>query len=58
MQEDSMSIRSVKHLIQSKPTDGGAGVHLRHAFGFGNTSHLVSIIFAASVAAKAEMPVN
>ena len=33
-----MSIRPVKRLIRSKPTRDGAGVHLRRAFGFGNTS--------------------
>ncbi|MEZ5363179.1 MAG: pirin family protein [Bryobacterales bacterium] len=33
-----MSVRPVKRLIQSKPTLEGAGVHLRRAFGFGNTS--------------------
>jgi quercetin 2,3-dioxygenase len=33
-----MSIRPVKKLIRSKPTVEGAGVHLRRAFGFGNTS--------------------
>jgi len=33
----TMSIRPVKRLIQSKPTLEGAGVHLRRAFGFGNT---------------------
>ena len=33
-----MSIRPVKKLIKSKPTLEGAGVHLRRAFGFGNTS--------------------
>ena len=33
-----MSIRPVKRLIRSKPTREGAGVHLRRAFGFGNTS--------------------
>jgi quercetin 2,3-dioxygenase len=33
-----MSIRPVKRLSQSKPTIEGAGVHLRRAFGFGNTS--------------------
>ncbi len=32
-----MSIRPVKKLIKSKPTLEGAGVHLRRAFGFGNT---------------------
>ena len=33
-----MSIRPVKRLVKSKPTMEGAGVHLRRAFGFGNTS--------------------
>ena len=33
-----MSIRPVKRVILSKPTVEGAGVHLRRAFGFGNTS--------------------
>jgi redox-sensitive bicupin YhaK (pirin superfamily) len=33
-----VSIRPVKRLIKSKPTLEGAGVHLRRAFGFGNTS--------------------
>ena len=33
-----MSIRPVKHVVQSKPTLEGAGVKLRRAFGFGNTS--------------------
>jgi redox-sensitive bicupin YhaK (pirin superfamily) len=33
-----MSIRPVKRLIKSKPTREGAGVHLRRAFGFDNTS--------------------
>ena len=33
-----MSIRPVKRIVQSKPTLEGAGVHLRRAFGFGNTS--------------------
>src|SRR2546429_2391012 len=33
-----MSIRPVARLIKSKPTLEGAGVHLRRAFGFGNTS--------------------
>ena len=32
-----MSIRPIKRLIRSKPTLEGAGVHLRRAFGFGNT---------------------
>src|SRR5271163_1341784 len=35
--EVSMSIRPVKRVIKSKPTLEGAGVHLRRAFGFGNT---------------------
>jgi redox-sensitive bicupin YhaK (pirin superfamily) len=33
-----MSIRPVKRIVESKPTMEGAGVHLRRAFGFGNTS--------------------
>lgn len=33
-----MSIRPVKKLTKAKPTLEGAGVHLRRAFGFGNTS--------------------
>ncbi len=33
-----MSLRPVKRVIQSKPTIEGAGVHLRRAFGFGNTT--------------------
>jgi len=33
-----MSIRPVKKLIKARPTLEGAGVHLRRAFGFGNTS--------------------
>ncbi len=33
-----MSIRPVKRLVKSKPTLEGAGVHLRRAFGLGNTS--------------------
>jgi redox-sensitive bicupin YhaK (pirin superfamily) len=33
-----MSIRPVKRLIKAKPTVEGAGVHLRRAFGFGNTT--------------------
>src|SRR6267143_4208965 len=32
-----MSIRPVKRLIKSKPTMEGAGVHLRRAFGFGDS---------------------
>src|SRR5438309_11175074 len=36
--EAVMSLRPVKRLIKSKPTLEGAGVHLRRAFGFGNTS--------------------
>jgi len=33
-----MSLRPVKRLSKAKPTIEGAGVHLRRAFGFGNTS--------------------
>jgi hypothetical protein len=33
-----MSIRPVKRLVKSKPTLEGAGVHLRRAFGFGETA--------------------
>ena len=33
-----MSLRPVKRVVQAKPTLEGAGVHLRRAFGFGNTS--------------------
>src|SRR5438876_9339981 len=33
-----MSIRPIKRLSKAKPTVEGAGVHLRRAFGFGNTS--------------------
>jgi quercetin 2,3-dioxygenase len=33
-----MALRSIKRLVRSKPTLEGAGVHLRRAFGFGNTS--------------------
>jgi len=33
-----MSIRPIKRLIRSKPTIEGAGVHLRRAFGFDNTT--------------------
>ena len=32
-----MSIRPVKRIVRSQPTMEGAGVHLRRAFGFGNT---------------------
>ena len=32
-----MSIRPVKRLVKAKPTLEGAGVHLRRAFGFGDT---------------------
>ncbi len=32
-----MSIRPIKRLIKAKPTIEGAGVHLRRAFGFGDT---------------------
>jgi hypothetical protein len=33
-----MSIRPVSRLVKAKPTLEGAGVHLRRAFGFGDTS--------------------
>jgi redox-sensitive bicupin YhaK (pirin superfamily) len=33
-----MALRHVKRLVKSKPTTEGAGVHLRRAFGFGNTT--------------------
>ncbi len=33
-----MSLRPIKRIIQSQPTIEGAGVRLRRAFGFGNTS--------------------
>jgi redox-sensitive bicupin YhaK (pirin superfamily) len=33
-----MSVRPIKRLIKAKPTVEGAGVRLRRAFGFGNTS--------------------
>jgi quercetin 2,3-dioxygenase len=33
-----MSLRPVREIRQSQPTLEGAGVHLRRAFGFGNTS--------------------
>jgi redox-sensitive bicupin YhaK (pirin superfamily) len=33
-----VSIRPVKRIIESQPTMEGAGVHLRRAFGFGNTT--------------------
>jgi len=33
-----MSIRPIKRIVQARPTLEGAGVHLRRAFGFGNTS--------------------
>lgn len=32
-----MSIRPVRRILESQPTMEGAGVHLRRAFGFGNT---------------------
>ena len=33
-----MSVRSIKRVVKAKPTLEGAGVHLRRAFGFGDTS--------------------
>ena len=38
-----MSIRPVKKIIESKPTMEGAGVHLRRAFGFGETKRVRSV---------------
>src|SRR5260370_37389496 len=32
-----MSIRPIKRIVQAQPTIEGAGVHLRRAFGFGDT---------------------
>ncbi|MBZ5499924.1 MAG: pirin family protein [Acidobacteriia bacterium] len=32
-----MSLRPIQRIVRSKPTIEGAGVHLRRAFGFGNT---------------------
>jgi redox-sensitive bicupin YhaK (pirin superfamily) len=34
-----MSIRPIKQLVKAQPHMEGAGVHLRRAFGFGNTEH-------------------
>ena len=36
-----MSIRPVKRVSQSQPTLEGAGVHLRRAFGFGDTRNSI-----------------
>jgi quercetin 2,3-dioxygenase len=33
-----MSVRPIKKVVQARPAVEGAGVHLRRAFGFGNTS--------------------
>lgn len=33
-----MSIRPIKRIVQARPTIEGAGVHLRRAFGFGDTT--------------------
>src|SRR3954465_1234156 len=33
-----MSVRPVKRFVKAKPTQEGAGVSLRRAFGFGNTT--------------------
>jgi redox-sensitive bicupin YhaK (pirin superfamily) len=33
-----MALRPIRRLVKSKPTMEGAGVHLRRAFGFGNTT--------------------
>jgi redox-sensitive bicupin YhaK (pirin superfamily) len=53
-----MSIRPVKRLIRSKPTRDGAGVHLRRAFGSGNTSDFDPFISATSLPTKAGTPEN
>ena len=37
-QGEAVSLRPVKRIIQAQPTIEGAGVKLRRAFGFGNTS--------------------
>src|SRR5437764_13546425 len=37
-QEPAMSIRPIKRIAESKPTIEGAGVKLRRAFGFGDTT--------------------
>ncbi len=37
-EEVPLSVRPVKRLVKAKPTLEGAGVHLRRAFGFGNTT--------------------
>lgn len=36
-EEITVSIRPVKRLVEARPAIEGAGVHLRRAFGFGNT---------------------
>ena len=43
--EEPMSIRPVKRVTQSQPTIEGAGVPLRRAFGFGNTSDFDPFLF-------------
>jgi redox-sensitive bicupin YhaK (pirin superfamily) len=37
-EETGMSVRQIKRVVEAKPTVEGAGVHLRRAFGFGDTS--------------------
>jgi redox-sensitive bicupin YhaK (pirin superfamily) len=37
-EKETMSVRPIKRIVQSKPAIEGAGVKLRRAFGFGNTS--------------------
>src|SRR6516225_9406210 len=51
-----MSIRPVKRIVSSKPTLEGAGVHLRRAFGFGNTTEFDSFLLLDDLrnAARAE----
>src|ERR1700693_5350639 len=43
-----MSIRPVKSIVQSKPTLAGAGVKLRRAFGFGETSEFDPFLLLAA----------
>jgi len=45
-----MSIRPVKRIIKAKPALEGAGVHLRRAFGFGNTSDFDPFSFSTTSA--------
>jgi redox-sensitive bicupin YhaK (pirin superfamily) len=51
-----MSIRPVKRVIKSKPTLEGAGVHLRRAFGFGNTSDFDPFLLLPGILTAASTP--